>query len=81
MNRTTTFFRENNYQNSIILSVSLCAIISIVTVIVVLIYKRRTGKNKKRGEEMQTHENPVYGKYDDGPIYNVVIDENAYYSS
>ena len=30
---------------------------------------------------MQTDENPVYGKYDDGPIYNVVIDENAYYSS
>ena len=49
--------------------------------IVVLIYKRRTGKNKKRGEEMQADENPVYGIYDDGPIYNVVTDENAYYSS
>ena len=30
---------------------------------------------------MDTDENPVYGIYDDGPMYNVVTDENDYYSS
>ena len=77
---TATFFTEHNYQNSIILGVSLLVVLIIVSVIVFLICKRRR-EYQKRGEEMDTDENPVYGIHDDGPMYNVVTDENAYYSS
>ena len=29
----------------------------------------------------ETNKNPMYGIYEEGPLYNVVTDENVYYSS
>ena len=78
---TATFFTEHNYQNSIILGASLLVVIISVPVIMFLICKRRRRETQKRNEEMDIDENHVYGIYDDGPMYNVVTDENDYYSS
>ena len=30
---------------------------------------------------MKTEDNTMYGTYEDGPVYNTVTDENAYYGS
>ena len=84
-NRTSTVFTENNKNqniNMLTLSGSLCIfVIILLTVVVIVICKRRSGKMKRRGEVMKTEENTDYGIYDDGPMYNVVTDENEYYSS
>ena len=47
-----------------------------VTVITIVIRKRKSGANKVR-KKATTDENPAYGIYDDGPCYNVVTDENT----
>ena len=46
----------------------------------VLLQRRRKDK-KKRREVVKTEENELYGIYSDGPVYNVVTDENNYYGS
>ena len=39
-------------------------------------------EKRKRKEEVETtDECPVYGLYEDGPVYNVVMDDNEYYGS
>ena len=30
---------------------------------------------------MKTEENTMYGTYEDGPVYNIVTDDNDYYGS
>ena len=78
----TNFFTENNFQNSLILSSALLAIIAIATTLsVCVICKKRNNEKKKRSEQMKTDENSLYGTYEDGPAYNIVTDENTYYSS
>ena len=68
-------------KNSIILGIAMFAIIVItVAVVTFLICKKKSEEKKKK--EIRTDENPVYGSYTrDGPVYNVVTDANAYYSS
>ena len=43
--------------------------------------RRKSNGKQKRGETMKTDANPVYGIYDNGPMYNVVTDGNDYYAS
>ena len=52
-----------------------------LTILAVLLFKRRRDRAIKRAEDMPVDLNPVYGIYDDGPVYNVVTDENDYYDS
>ena len=77
------FTENNNNQKSNVLTLSgslFCAFVFILLAVVV-ICKRRSGKMERRGKVMKTEENADYGIYDDGPVYNVVTDENAYYGS
>ena len=46
-----------------------------------MICKKKFEEKKKRRDEMRADENPVYGIYEDGAVYNVVTDGNDYYSS
>ena len=81
-NNTANFFTVKSFQNSIILSVALFVIISsAATISVCIICKKKSEEKRKRNETMETVENPMYGTYEDGPLYNIVTDENAYYSS
>ena len=73
------FFTENSFQNSIILCLCLSALIS--TSFIAVLCKKKINERKRQEEATTTDECPVYGLYDDGPVYNVVVDENEYYSS
>ena len=78
----TNFFTENSFQNSIILTIALLAIIAItVTVSLCIICRKKNEEKRRRNEPMNTDENPIYGTYEHGPVYNIVTDENAYYST
>ena len=50
-------------------------------VVVILLLKKKRDEKLKRGKVMKTEENNLYGIYGEGPIYNVVTDENEYYGS
>ena len=57
-------------------------IIFVLTAIIVILFKKKKRNGKqKRGETVKIDANPVYGNYDNGPIYNVVTDGNDYYAS
>ena len=57
-------------------------IILLLAVIIVILFKKKKRNGKqKRGETVKIDANPVYGNYDNGPIYNVVTDGNDYYAS
>ena len=71
------FFTEKGYKNSIILCLS--GLIS--TSFIAVLCKKKINERKRQEEATTTDECPVYGLYDDGPVYNVVVDENEYYSS
>ena len=76
----TNFFKENSFQNSFILSSSILVIIAIaVTASICIFCKKQNNEKKKRNEQITTDENPMYGTYADGPMYNIVTDENYYY--
>ena len=73
---------DKSNQNSIVIIVTSLAIVAmIVAVVVFVICKKKFEEKKKRGDEMREDENPVYGIYEDGAVYNVVTDGNDYYSS
>ena len=55
-------------------------IISIATTVSVCVICKEQNK-EKRGVEIKMDTNPVYGTYDEGPVYNSVTDKNYYYSS
>ena len=61
----------------VLISLALLAL----TILVIVLFKRRRNREDKKGKEMPADLNPVYGIYDDGPDYNVVTDENDYYDS
>ena len=75
------FLKRNSYQNNIILAVVSLAILIFIVVVIFVIWKKRRERNEERDKEMSADVNPVYGIYDDRPMYNVVTDENAFYSS
>ena len=83
-NSSTT---ENGADSSVVIAGAVSSIIIILgitaaVIVLALLFKRkRSGEQKRREEDMPVDENPVYGIYDDGPVYNVVTDENAYYST
>ena len=76
----TNVFTE---KNSFILTIAVLAIIALaVTVsVIVIMCKKQNKAKRKRSEQMKTDQNPVYGTYEEGPVYNIVTDQNAYYSS
>ena len=80
-NNTTCFFTENHFQNSIVLGVVLLLIIAIAATLAVSIMSCKKRAKENREDVMKMEENQVYGTYEDGPMYNVVTDENAYYGS
>ena len=62
-------------------SAILTIIVIAATVSVCVLCKKKRDKKTKRGEQMKTEENTIYGTLEDGPVDNIVTDENAYYSS
>ena len=48
---------------------------------VFLLKKKKKTEKERRGEVIKTEENNLYGTYAEGPVYNVVTDENDYYGS
>ena len=72
---------KSNQDSIIIIVTSLAIVAMIVTAVVFVICKKKLEERRKRGDEMREDENPVYGIYEDGAVYNVVTDGNAYYSS
>ena len=64
----------------IIVALVLVMFLTFIVVVVILLKKKRDEK-LKRGKVMKTEENNLYGIYGEGPMYNVVTDENEYYGS
>ena len=80
--KSTTLFSDSQTNTAtigIVVSVMLIALIAIALVMILI--KKKGQENKKRGEVIKTEENNLYGIYGDGPLYNVVTDENDYYGS
>ena len=61
--------------------VVLVIISSVIIVLAVTLLRRRRNRKQERAEEMPVDENPIYGIYEEEPVYNVVTDENAYYAT
>ena len=72
---------KSNQDSIIIIVTSLAIVAMIVALVVFVICKKKLEERRKRGDEMREDENPVYGIYEDGAVYNVVTDGNDYYSS
>ena len=64
----------------IVVGVVLVALI-VTALVTIILFKRKRERKKKQEEVMPVDENPVYGIYDDGALYNVVEDGNVYYES
>ena len=79
----TTPVREGQTNTAVIgivVGVVLIALIALALVTIILL-KRKSEKREKRGDVTKTEENNLYRIYGDGPLYNVVTDENDYYGS
>ena len=72
---------EIKNQNNLIFSVVFLAFVNTTVIAIVIFLKKKMCAKKRKAEEMTTDECPVYGIYDDGPLYNVVSDQNDYYST
>ena len=71
--------QTNTATIGIVVGVMLIALIAIALVMIMI--KKKGQENTKRGDVIKTEENNLYGIYGDGPLYNVVTDENDYYGS
>ena len=60
--------------------VAVVLITLIATALVTILFKKKSDKKKKQNK-ITVDVNPVYGIYDEGPMYNVVEDSNDYYES
>ena len=64
----------------IIISIVVLVFLIGAALVVILFKKRKERKEKEnRDKVIKTEENALYGIYDDGPVCNVVTDENDYY--
>ena len=59
----------------------LCTTLSLMKMHITVLEKTRYEEKRKRSKQMKTEENTMYGTYEDGPVYNIVTDENTYYGS
>ena len=64
----------------IIVASVLVMVLTVIVAVAILLKKKRDEK-LERGNVMKTEENNLYGIYAEGPVYNVVSDENDYYGS
>ena len=80
---TTTIPVDKSTPSTTGIIVSVVLIILIGAALVVILFKRRKERKEKQNRDkvIKTEENALYGIYDDGPLCNVVTDENDYYGS
>ena len=79
-NPAGTITASMSLTTGIIVALVLVMVLTVIVVIVLLLKKKRDEK-LERGKVMKTEENNLYGIYGEGPVYNVVTDENDYYGS
>ena len=79
-NPAGTITASMSITTGIIVALVLVMVLTVIVVVVLLLKKKRDEK-LERGKVMKTEENNLYGIYGEGPIYNVVTDENEYYGS
>ena len=79
-NPAGTITASMSLTTGIIVALVLVMVLTVIVVVALLLKKKRDEK-LERGNVMKTEENNLYGIYAEGPVYNVVSDENDYYGS
>ena len=74
------FLSDNGYKNSIILgSVGGALAVSAIAVTIILVVRGNRYEENEVDEDQRIDQNPVYGIYEESPVYNTVEDTDDYF--
>lgn len=75
-----SFLSANNHQNTIIIaSTSGVVMVAGVGCVALICWRRRRSEDNQIEDDHRIDQNPVYGIYEESPVYNTVEDTNDYY--